>query len=362
MGKSASDLVTLVRQKCSVENSQVVTDAEIVSYLNEALRALFDLVIAVDSSYYERTRDYTLASSPTGAVASLPGDIYKLRAVLRYPDTTREYPTFLVPMAERRMGKIGYTLDGDRITIVPWSIAGDGPWRVVYTPKAPQFRTFTVKLCTAAALSSYTATGAGPGKTLTSTALVQLTIDGVNANVNDIVLVNTSGVSGGASQDCGIYRVQSGGSGGGSQWALIRVPYYDEASEIQLGDLFSVTAGSTLANTFQALQPLAFASVWSNLSVVDTDKLTIFATTSTLPLTELDVTLDNFDEYVTNKTALAIFAKRQMDPGLVPALFAAAENRVKGMAMGRTAEPEQAPIMWRGRRRYSPYDDYDETW
>jgi hypothetical protein len=356
MGKSASDLVTLVRQKCSVENSQVVTDAEIVSYLNEGLRALFDLVIAVDSSYYERTRDYTLASSPTGAVAALPGDIYKLRAVLRYPETTREYPTFLVPMAERRMGKIGYTLDGDRITIVPWSIAGDGPWRVVYTPKAPQFRTFTVDLCTAGTLGTYTAVGAGPTKQLignTSDAVV----DGVTVNAFHVVLVNNAGVS--SLRDTGLYvRL------GQNPWVLQRLPSYDDSTDIQAGDLFSITSGSTLAGTKQAtaIQTLSGISPWSSLSTIDVDFLSILATTSTLPLTQLDVTLDNFDEYVTNKAALAIFAKRQMDPGLVPGLFAAAENRVKGMAMGRTAEPEQAPIMWRGRRRYSPYDDYDETW
>jgi hypothetical protein len=360
MGKSASDLVTLVRQKCSIENSQVATDAEIVSYLNEALRALFDLVIAVDSSYYERTRDYTLASSPTGAVASLPGDIYKLRTVLRYPDTTREYPTFLVPMAERRMGKIGYTLDGDRITIVPWSIAGDGPWRVVYTPKAPQFRTFTVTYCTAATLPGYSASGSGAGKTLTGGANAILAVDGTNVANGDIVLVNTVGAH--AATDTGMYFVVDRGSVvPGSPYILQRVRSYDDSAEIQNGDLFSIAAGSTLANTRQAVQQ-AGLQVWTSTSVIDVDPLPISATTSTLPLTELDVTLDNFDEYVTNKAALAIFAKRQMDPGLVPGLFAAAENRVKGMAQGRTAEPEQAPIMWRGRRRYSPYDDYDETW
>ena len=46
-----------------------------------------------------------------------------------------------------------------------------------------------------------------------------------------------------------------------------------------------------------------------------------------------------------------------MSPGVVPALFSAAEERVKGMAWMRASEPEQAPIMWAPGRRGSWYDD-----
>lgn len=336
MAKSAVDLVTLVRQKCSIVNSQVCTDPEIVSYLNEALRSLYDLLISVDSSYYESSFDYVLASSPTGAIGPFPPDFYKMRGLERYPDTTKAYPVFLLPFSERRRGKTGYTLDGNNITVVPWSVAGDGPWRLYYTPKAPQFGMFTVRLCAAAALPLFFATGHGPGKTLTAVAPGALSIDGTAVAVGDLILDGKESPG----TDNGIYVVTDKGSGGTS-WILTRYAGYDEANEIHLGDLISVTAGATLAGTRQTV------TSWPAGAVVDTTSISFGATTATAPLTTLDVTLDNFDEYVSNKGAMAVFAKRQMDAGLVPGLFAAAEARVRGMASQRASEPEQAPIMWR---------------
>ena len=69
------------------------------------------------------------------------------------------------------------------------------------------------------------------------------------------------------------------------------------------------------------------------------------------------MTMDNFETYVTAKATLMVFAKRQMDPGAVPALLQMAEQRVMSMATMRIAEPEQAPVLWRSRMRGSRYFD-----
>lgn len=359
MGKSPAELLAIVRQKTSTENNQVVTDVEILGYVNETIRQLFDVLIGVDPSYYERYIDYTLTSSPTGAVAKLTGDFYKMRGLVRYPDTTREYPVFLVPFSERRNGKVGYTPDGDRLTVVPWSIAGDGPWRLYYTPKAPQFRIYSVRLCTAGPLPLHTASMTDPSgrtvKTLTATAFGALSVDATALLGDELILVNTAGDSANA----GIYVIYTKGDAG-NPWILVRWDQYDDAGEIHEGDLFQVTAGATLANTRQAVLAFGIIPPWSMTSRIDVDQLVIRSTTSTLPLGGLDVSLDNFEDYVTNGAALMVFGKRQMDPGIIAGLFSAAAARAKGMASGRASEPEQAPIMWRGRSRRSTYDDLDD--
>lgn len=324
MAKSTPQLIALVRQKCSVENSQVVTDDEVTSYLNEALASLYDLIVSVDPSYYEAAQDYILASSAAGAIGALPATFYRMRGFLRYPDTTREYPVFLSPFSERRRGRVGYTLDGNSITVVPWDIAGDGPWRLVYTPKAPQLGyDFTADAATIQALPAYNV----GGSTLTATSNGALNIDGVT-NAGTVVVKDE-----GNPINNGYYVVTAEGSVA-SPWILTR-------GSITNGFRLKVAGGQFNKNKIYVAS---------------------FTTPGVTPWTwteqTLDVTMDNYDEYVTNKAALSVFGKRQMDPGLISGLFASAEARVRGMAAGRASEPEQAPILWRGGARC----DFDRDW
>jgi hypothetical protein len=326
MASTTPQLIARVRQRCSVENNQVVTDDELLSYLNEALKSLYDLIIATDPSYYESSADFTLASSPTGSAGALPADFYRMRGLVRYPDTTREYPVFLRPFSERRRGgnavEAGYTLDGNNITVVPWSIAGDGPWRLYYTPKAPQVGyDATVVVATVQALPAYT-TGGG---LLTATANGALVIDGVT-NPATVLVKNESATS------FNNYDVLLQAGDGTHPWIL-------GPGSITAGFRVKATSGAFNVNKIYTFSTSPVANAW--------------------PEQGLDVTLDNFDEYLINKAALDVFAKRQMDPGMVTGLFSSAEERVRGMAAGRASEPEQAPVMWRGRRGRYAYDDLD---
>jgi hypothetical protein len=139
MAKALSDLIAIVRQKSNTENNQFVSDPEITIYINEGIRALYDLAIGVDESYYNTTQDFTLTSSAAGAVHALPADFYKVRGLSQFPDTSRERSVFVRNFTDRnRPGELSYILTGNNLIVRPWARAGEGPWRLVYVPKAPQ--------------------------------------------------------------------------------------------------------------------------------------------------------------------------------------------------------------------------------
>jgi hypothetical protein len=211
MAKTLADLIALVRQKSNTENNPFVSDPELTSYINEGVRELYDLVLAVDSSYYNTSFNFTLASSATGNSTALPADFYKERALCQFPDTPMERPVYARDFTNRALARqLSYVLTGNNLAVYPWARAGEGPWRLVYVPKAPQL------------------------------------VNGTDA---------------------------------------------------------------------------------------------------------LDVTLDNFDEYPSIFGAIRVIEKREMDSGPLNARLAHIEARVNAMAGGREAEPEVAPILWRGGRR-----------
>ena len=96
-------------------------------------------------------------------------------------------------------------------------------------------------LGTTANLSGTYANGAaGVGATLTNNSTqVALTIDSVLTQVNDRILVKDQT----AQEENGIYTVTTVGDGT-TDWVLTRATDYDEAAEIDAGDLVPVTSGT----------------------------------------------------------------------------------------------------------------------
>jgi hypothetical protein len=105
---------------------------------------------------------------------------------------------------------------------------------------------FIARLATTGALTvTYNNGTAGVGATLTNAgAMAAFALDGVNANLNDLVLIKNQA----SSFQNGYYKVTTVGSGA-ANWVLTRTTDYDTPSQINPGDIFVVTAGSTLANT-----------------------------------------------------------------------------------------------------------------
>jgi hypothetical protein len=359
MGKTLPQLVAVVRQKSNTDGvaggNQVVSDVELAGYINESVKALYDLLIGVDSSYYESPYSFTLASSATGNAAPLPPDFYKERGLVLFPDTERETPVFFVPFAERTRGKLGATLDGNSVRVYPWQLAGQGPWRLYYTPKCKTFDgDFQVRLVSGIGGPGDGTSGdtlppalnsgplSGVGFTLTATGNGALTVDSVAVNVGDRILVTNSDSNNQDPFSNGIYLCTNPGSTT-SPWVLVRATDYDTVQEVVINSTVSAAAGAVGAGFLYKLTTFTFfpAPILYTLQ----------------PQPALDVTLDNFDEYITNRAAMMIYSKRQMDPGSIAGLFQMAEQRVKSMATMRIAEPEQAPVLWRSGRRYARYHD-----
>lgn len=105
---------------------------------------------------------------------------------------------------------------------------------------------FVARLASTTALTVTYANGAsGVGATLTNADVqAALTLDGVAAVVNDLVLIKNQA----SALQNGYYVVTNIGSGA-TNWVLTRSTKYDLPAEIQPGDLFVITAGNTLINT-----------------------------------------------------------------------------------------------------------------
>ncbi|TJV01960.1 MAG: hypothetical protein E5Y35_29390, partial [Mesorhizobium sp.] len=128
---------------------------------------------------------------------------------------------------------------------------GDNSTKLATTAyvQAAIFATTTLpatRLATTTALPTVTyANGAsGVGATLTASANGALTVDGVAANLNDVILVKNQA----SSFQNGIYTVTATGSAG-APFVLTRATYYNLSADIDLGDQTFVTGGATQGAT-----------------------------------------------------------------------------------------------------------------
>jgi hypothetical protein len=140
------------------------------------------------------------------------------------------------------------------------------------------------RLATAAILPNtptYSNGTAGVGATLTSSTNSTLTVDGIVANLNDIILVKNQA----SAFQNGIYTLTTAGSGSAA-WVLTRVSYFDIVSQMKVGSYTFITAGTANANSAYTLQ--------STVVTVGTDALTwaLFSSTGTA-VTSLDATNGN---------------------------------------------------------------------
>lgn len=98
---SVSTLITLARQHANMENSQFVTDPEILSLLERSNRYLYDLLIKAYQEYYLTSTIINVVSG-TDAYA-LPDDFYKCQGVDVKIDQERSYTLLPYMFNERNM-------------------------------------------------------------------------------------------------------------------------------------------------------------------------------------------------------------------------------------------------------------------
>lgn len=126
-----------------------------------------------------------------------------------------------------------------------------------------------VDVTTAAALPTYVQAGAGPGATLTATAVGVLTVDGVATVLGDRILVK----NGAADSDNGIYEVTTEGTAGVA-FVLTRATDHDSDTEVTYGDYVMTLNGTVNGGT-------TFQITTGNPITVDTTAVT-WAVTGTL--------------------------------------------------------------------------------
>lgn len=119
---AVSDVITRIREMADMENTQFVTDAEILRRLNQSYRRLYNEIV---SNYI----DYFVTSDTITTVVdqddySLPSDFYKLVGV-DVEDDNQTYQLKRYNFSERNRkswaysSPLGYILYADKLRIIP---------------------------------------------------------------------------------------------------------------------------------------------------------------------------------------------------------------------------------------------------
>jgi len=75
-----TDMISRIRQKLEYENSEHVTDAELITYIDEGCKSFYDLVISCGHpEFYRKTYDFNTVGGQSEY--SLPDDFYRLLTV-----------------------------------------------------------------------------------------------------------------------------------------------------------------------------------------------------------------------------------------------------------------------------------------
>ena len=140
--RDISDLIDETRSIADIQNTQFVTDNEIVVWLNKGYRRLYNNLINCYEMYKITSDDLTMIADQKDY--DLPSDFLKLVKVFWVGDDEREYPltrmtlhesdTYAFSVSEPRR----YTLLGDKIRFWPIPEAGK-TIRIYYNPAATAF-------------------------------------------------------------------------------------------------------------------------------------------------------------------------------------------------------------------------------
>jgi hypothetical protein len=140
---SVADIVLQVRKKCDMENTDFVTDEEIMGYLNEAQNTLFDEIVVADEAFFATDVAVTI----TSLTASLPADCYKLVGVdmLGGPRPRTLRRTSFAQRNEAMLGAVSsnpkYYLKGNTIHFVPAPVYST--LKLHYIPNITEFTDLT---------------------------------------------------------------------------------------------------------------------------------------------------------------------------------------------------------------------------
>jgi hypothetical protein len=391
------ELIEQTRQKANIQRSNFVTDTEIVGYLNEARKQLRELIITADDSYYQASLTFNASAAPDN-VQALPAQFWKLRGLDAYAgDTLRQCEVYAREYRNRFDPGLGYYFGGDGNSIEllpPQTCPQFNPWRINYVPKplplAPlvpgttrsvvhdgddgttgaghivlEQAAFSAGDLGATIVIADSGTSADGTYTIISVEsaseveVLPIPDFGLGFGMNTTASVTgaddatrtfaVAATGPGDSLQSGYFLLQNGDFGATDLGAFIEIDVDNDAVDgayeiIQVVGSTTIRVSGAPAGNYLALTGTATIT----RQPPDTEN-------------ELDLTEDNFSEYLSVRSAMVIARKKRQDT-LVAALGAeraAIEDRIASLSRMRQSEPQQAPNLWGGRRRSRFADDWE---
>jgi hypothetical protein len=121
---NVSDLIVSVRRRANMENTQFVTDAEIITYLDQANRKFYNLLTSEYENWFVTESTFSLVPGQKDYL--LPTDMYKLLGVDIVDPDGRAFTLRPFSLNERNrisqtwLGKpVRYILKGNYISMLP---------------------------------------------------------------------------------------------------------------------------------------------------------------------------------------------------------------------------------------------------
>lgn len=143
---TVTQLITKVRERADMLNSQFVTDTEITGYIDYSYKELYDLLVESVEDYNLSSASFTIASGSN--TYTLPSDFYKLRGLddLTNPSRPRSVRKFAfnerndftvdgLTLSSYEYSDVTYRVTGALLTLMPPENAAKN-YLLWYVPKA----------------------------------------------------------------------------------------------------------------------------------------------------------------------------------------------------------------------------------
>jgi len=147
-----AQLMTRVRQRANMENSQFISDSELIDNINESLAELYDLLVGSYGQEYFRKTSPSTSTTASVSDYALPNDFYKVISVDIILSGNQTYSAIPFSEYERNQFKwypgwgyntpVLYRLHGSNSTFPSGSISfipgPTGNFQINYVPSCPK--------------------------------------------------------------------------------------------------------------------------------------------------------------------------------------------------------------------------------
>lgn len=328
MSVTLQDLIDGAQDACDKRDDPSVSTDLWRRFINAAIKSLYKKLVAQHADTWITSVDFTIASAATN-VYSFDETFDQLRHVTRDPATQNRRPVrpFSLQEVDDFRGEVRYRVMGRKLYFEPPESA-PGNYRAWYVPRPQEFLgAVLVRLATTAALEPGPWIEGEDANELRASDDGGLTVDGITAALGDLILVKDEI----AQTNNGIWRVTEPGPSVDAR--MVRVTGYRVGDTLTSAIAFQATEGNTNAG-------LSF-SLFGGPAVIDDDPL-IFASNVGYLQVELDVTLDPYDEYITEYAAALALEKEQSDSSQQRARCAAIEADIEALAGAQEAGAQVA--------------------